>query len=130
MSRLSSTLQPVDDGVNYDGFLGLLQDGNSNDSNFATETEFQLLHEVRALPWRDLVHNVIFHIQHVKKIRMINGQDSVILYLYAKNSTTPLIYWASSLLTRELLAMTEIKNLYVKSIGLRKSISTGREYYQ
>ena len=130
MSRLSSTPPPGNDGTNYDGFLGLLQDDNSNDSSFATETEFQLLHEVRALPWRALVRNVIFHIQHVKKIRMINGQDSVILYLYAKNSTTPLIYWATSLLARELLAMKEIKNLYVKSIGLRKSLSTGRDYYQ
>ena len=108
MSRLSSTLPPGNDGANYEGFLGLLQDGNTNDSNFATDTDFQLLHEVRASSWRDLVHNVIFHIQHVKKIRTLHGQDNVILYLYAKNSSTPLIYWATSLLARALLAMIEI----------------------
>ena len=72
---------------------------------------------------------VIYRIQHVKKIRTPNGQDSIILYLYARNSTEPKIVWASSLLATELLAMKEIKNLYIKSCGLKKSLITGREYY-
>ena len=130
MSRLSTKIQPVADNINYDGFLDLIQDGNSTtDSAFASERDFQLLHDVRACPFRELVCNVIFHIQHVKKIRTSNGQDSVILYLYAKNSPTPVVCWGTYLLAKELLPMKEIKNLYIKSIGLKKSISTGRDYY-
>ena len=118
---------------NYESFLGLLQADGINvidsDATFASEKDFQTLHEARASAWRTLPQFIIYRIQHVKKIRTPNGQDSIILYLYAKNSTEPKIVWASSLLATELLAMKEIKNLFIKSCGLKKSLITGREYY-
>ena len=132
MSQIPS--QPeVNNTDNYESFLGLLQADaivvDSDDTSFASEQDFQTLHEAKASAWRTLPQFVIYRIQHVKKIRTPNGQDSIILYLYARNSTEPKIVWASSLLATELLAMKEIKNLYIKSCGLKKSLITGREYY-
>ena len=132
MSQIPS--QPeVNNTDNYESFLGLLQADaivvDSDDTSFASEQDFQTLHEAKASAWRSLPQFVIYRIQHVKKIRTPNGQDSIILYLYARNSTEPKIVWASSLLATELLAMKEIKNLYIKSCGLKKSLITGREYY-
>ena len=131
MSQIPS--QPEVNTDNYESFLGLLQADaivvDSDDTSFASEQDFQTLHEAKASAWRTLPQFVIYRIQHVKKIRTPNGQDSIILYLYARNSTEPKIVWASSLLATELLAMKEIKNLYIKSCGLKKSLITGREYY-
>ena len=126
--------QPEVNADNYvDSFLGLLQPTNtivaSDDINFASEDDFKTLHEAKASPWRSLPQHIIYKIQHVKKIRTPNGQDSIILHLYAKNSTNPQIVWASTLLATELLTMKEIRNLYIKSVGLKKSLLTGRDYY-
>ena len=131
MSMSQQPSQPEVNTDNYESFLGLLQADEiiDSDTTFASEKDFQILHEARAMAWRDLPLRVIYRIQHVKKIRTPNGQDSIILYLYARNSTEPQIVWASSLLATELLAMKEIKNLYIKSCGLKKSLITGREYY-
>ena len=124
----TSQLDVID--TNYESFLGLLQaDVNTTCDQFATEQDFQTLHEVKALAWRALPQSTIYHIQHVKKIRTPNGNDSLILYLYEKNSSTPRIHWATSLICTELLAMKDLKNLYIRSCGLKKSIITGREYY-
>ena len=129
MSMSQPTQTVVDDG-NYESFLGLLlSDVSGTDDNFATDKDFQTLHDARACPWRDLPQNIIYHIQHVKKIRTKNGQDSIILYLYERNSRETLIHCATSLLATELLGMKEIRNLYIKSCGLKKSLITGREYY-
>lgn len=135
MSQLVSHPAVVSsDNTNYESFLGLLQDEGihvaaSGVTTFASEEDFQLLHEAKASAWRSLPHNIIYKIQHVKKVRTPNGQDSVILHLYAQHSTVPQIVWASTLLATELLKLKEIRNLFIKSLGLRKSITTGREYY-
>ena len=130
MSQIPS--QPEVNADNYESFLGLLQANDivvSDDTSFASEQDFKTLHEAKASPWRSLPQFVIYKIQHVKKIRTPNGQDSIILHLYARNSTDPKIVWASTLLATELLAMKEIRNLYIKSMGLKKSLLTGRDYY-
>ena len=124
----TSQLDVIDD--NYESFLGMLQANvDSECGQFATEKDFHQLHEVKALAWRELPLLTIYHVQHVKKIRTPTGGDSFILYLYEKDSTTPRIHWATSLLVKELLAMKDLRNLYIKSCGMKKSVATGREYY-
>ena len=59
MSMTQTSQTEVDDG-NYESFLGLLQaDESGSDDNFATDKDFQTLHEARACPWRDLTQNII-----------------------------------------------------------------------
>ena len=95
---LFSTSVEVNNTDNYESFLGLLQADtivvDSDDTSFASEKDFQTLHEAKASAWRTLPQFVIYRIQHVKKIRTPNGQDSIILYLYARNSTEPKVVWA------------------------------------
>ena len=128
-SNTKSTSTTVLEEGSYENVFGLLQP-NIADShqNFATESDFKTLHETQASPWRNLPLNVIYHIQHIKKVHTKNGQEALILYLYERNSTQPLIHWATSVLTTELQNLKELKNLYIKSMGLRKSLS-GRDYY-
>jgi hypothetical protein len=134
MSQLQPDVTPSVTNNNYDSFLGLLQSddvvlASSDDLTFASNEDFRLLHDAKALAWKTLPLDVIYQIRHVKKIRTLSGQDSIILHLYAKHATIPHIVWASNLLAKELLGLKEIKNLYVKSLGLKKSVHSGRDYY-
>ena len=129
MTHLSTKLQSVEHNINFDDCLDIINENSSSSTPFADETDFVLLHEIKACPFRELPCNVIYHIQHIKKIRKHNGQDSILLYLYSKDSSIPVVCWGTFLLTTELLAMSDFTNIYIKSTGIKKSISTGRDYY-
>ena len=99
----------------------------SNGNNiFATQKDFEKAH---ALPWRSLPEGTIFYISHIKQITVVGNRPAVILYLYEKDSNVEHVYWSCSLLTKDLMAMTNLQNLYVRNTGLKKSISTNRNYH-
>ena len=101
---------------------------NENDVNnvFATVKDFEKAH---ALPWRTLPEGTIFYISHIKQITVVGNRPAIILYLYEKDSNVEHVYWSCSLLTKDLMAMSNLQNLYVRNTGLKKSISTNRNYH-
>ena len=118
------------DDDNYDNILSYYQPSmvvNNNDT-FASEMDFTKVHNIIAKPWRDLELGKIFHIKNLKRITTRNNEQAIILHLYAKDSDEAQIHWAPSLLAKELMFMKEMKNLYVKSTGMKRSI-TGRNYF-
>ena len=127
MSQTRVTTTELDQS--YDSYFGLLSQNIGDVSSFATENDFINIHEVKAISWRDVPIQKIFKIMNVRKVQTKSGSEAMILYLYERESEQPLIAWASSLLQSELNSLKEIKDLYVKSTGSKKSLSTGRQYF-
>ena len=127
MSQTRVTTTELDQS--YDSYFGLLSQNTGDVSSFATENDFINIHEVKAISWRDVPIQKIFKIMNVRKVQTKSGSEAMILYLYERESEQPLIAWASSLLQTELNSLKEIKDLYVKSTGSKKSLSTGRQYF-
>ena len=127
MSQTRVTTTELDQS--YDSYFGLLSQNTGDVSSFATENDFINIHEVKAISWRDVPIQKIFKIMNVRKVQTKSGSEAMILYLYERESEQPLIAWASSLLQSELNSLKEIKDLYVKSTGSKKSLSTGRQYF-
>ena len=127
MSQTRVTTTELDQS--YDSYFGLLSQNMGDVSSFATENDFINIHEVKAISWRDVPIQKIFKIMNVRKVQTKSGTEAMILYLYERESEQPLIAWASSLLQSELNSLKEIKDLYVKSTGSKKSLSTGRQYF-
>ena len=126
---VTSTNTVVIDDDSYDNILSYYQPSMViNNDTFATELDFTKVHNIIAKPWRDLKIGKIFHIKNLKRITTRNNEQVIILHLYAKDSVEPSIHWACSLLAKELMFMKELKNLYVKSTGMKKS-AAGRNYY-
>ena len=99
----------------------------TTNTTFATEEDFHRIHNIVALPWRQMAMDVIFRIENIKRVKTKIGGDAVILHLCNSDGIVG-VYWACSLLANELKTVSNIANLFVKSTGLKKSFN-GREYY-
>lgn len=127
---MSTTLSTTIVDESYDNYFGYYpQTVSIANTIFATEQDFTRLHNTPAGAWRNLPQGVIYHIMNVKRIATKTNKDAMILYLYQQNSVEPTICWACSLLATELKNMKEIKNLFLKSTGLKRSQTTGRDYF-
>ena len=115
-----------------DNFFGMIQQTNSviaTNSTFATTQEFEEIHDTPAKPLREIPSNVIYLIRNTKKVRTKNnGEEALILFLYAKDAIVPLVHWSSNLLTSELLKLKDMTNVYIRATGAKKSFN-GRTYY-
>ena len=120
----------VIDDNNYDSILSYYQPSVevNNVNTFASESDFDKIHNIIAKPWKNLEIGKIFHIKYLKRITTRNSEQAIILHLCEKDSEEVHIHWSPSILTKELMYMKEFKNLYVKSTGMKRSI-TGRNYF-
>ena len=106
-----------------------LVNGDANNDNFATEKDFIKVHNTSAQPWRLVPQQKIFYIKSLKQVNVVGNITAIILHLCEQGSNVEYVHWACSLLTKDLMGMSDLQRLYIKSTGLKKSISTGRSYY-
>ena len=115
VSPLSSNAN-INNSTYDDNFFGMIQQTNSviaTNSTFATTQEFEEIHDTPAKPFRELPLNIIYLIRHTKKVQTKNnGEMGLILFLYAKDTTVPIVHWSSNLLTSELLKLKDMTNVY------------------
>ena len=126
-----SSLQPQTQVLaeSYDNYMALLSEPLSMDETFATNSDFEKLHNLPAIPFRQLEIDTIYRIMTLRNVRTKSGKDSMLLHLYTQNALHPITVWATSLLQAELASLKDIKNLFIKYIGVKTSICSGRTYH-
>ena len=53
----------------------------TTNTTFATEEDFNRIHNIVALPWRQMPMDVIFRIENIKRVKTKTDGDAMILHL-------------------------------------------------